>query len=170
LKSLARWGWSIHVVLFQKDSADETGNRLFVGEDADNISTPLDLAIEPLDRIVAVQLRAVLGWEGHVGQHILLGAVHQGSEFWHGRAQLIGDATPLGLCGLWSFLGESGGDECRHDPASALAGMGQRIAHKMNPASLPGGAEHFGDGSFYAFMGIGDHQLHAAQTATGKAA
>ena len=50
------------------------------------------------------------------------------------------------------------------------AGMGQRIAHKMNPASLPGGAEHFGDGSFYAFMGIGDHQLHAAQTATGKAA
>ncbi|EXS68266.1 transposase [Sphingobium sp. Ant17] len=72
------------VVLFQKDSADETGDGFFVGEDADDISAPLDLAIEPLDRIVAVQLGTVLGGERHIGQHIFLGIVHESSQLGYG--------------------------------------------------------------------------------------
>src|SRR5512144_2050348 len=54
--------------------------------------------------------------------------------------------------------------------ATALAGMGQRIAHEMNPASLPSGVQDFGDGGLQAFMGVGDHQLDTAQAAAGELA
>jgi len=62
-------------------------------------------------------------------------------------------------------LGEGRGDEGRDHAAPALSGMGQRIAHKMNAAALPCGAQHLGDSGFDTFMGIGDHKLHAAQAA-----
>jgi hypothetical protein len=32
--------------------------------------------------------------------------------------------------------------------------MGQRIAHEMNPASLPSGVQYFGDGGLQTFMCI----------------
>jgi hypothetical protein len=41
--------------------------------------------------------------------------------------------------------------------------MGQEIAHQMHAAALPGGMQHPGDCGLQSFMGIGDHQLHAAQ-------
>jgi hypothetical protein len=66
------------VVLFQEDSADEAGDSFFVGEDSDNIGSPRDLTIEALDGVVAVKLGAMLRREGHVGQDVLFGAVHQG--------------------------------------------------------------------------------------------
>jgi hypothetical protein len=44
------------------------------GEDADDVGATFDLAIEALDRVVTVQLRAVLGWEGHIGEHVVLSA------------------------------------------------------------------------------------------------
>ena len=37
---------------------------VLVGEDAGDISASLDLTVGTLDRIVDVQLRTVLGWEG----------------------------------------------------------------------------------------------------------
>src|SRR5512147_2136105 len=51
-----------------------------------------------------------------------------------------------------------------------LSGMGQRIAHEMNPASLPSGVQYFGDGGLHAFMGVGDHQLDPARAAAGELA
>jgi hypothetical protein len=37
------------VVLFEQDRADEAGDGVLIGEDADNLGPPLDLAIEALD-------------------------------------------------------------------------------------------------------------------------
>jgi hypothetical protein len=52
-------------------------NPHFVGKDADDFSAPFDLAVEPLDGVVAVQLGAMLAGERHIGQHILFGGIHQ---------------------------------------------------------------------------------------------
>ena len=35
------------IVLFEQQRADEPGDRILIGEDADDVGTPLDLAIEP---------------------------------------------------------------------------------------------------------------------------
>jgi hypothetical protein len=40
----------LFIILFQQDGADEACNRRLIGEDADDVGTPLDLAIESLDR------------------------------------------------------------------------------------------------------------------------
>jgi len=44
------------VVLFKQYGADEAGDCVLVRKDADDIGSPLDLAVEALDRIGAVQL------------------------------------------------------------------------------------------------------------------
>src|SRR5512144_492582 len=75
---------------------------------------------------------------------------------------------PIDSIGI--ILGEGGGDEGRNHAATTLAGMGRRIAHEMNPASLPSGVQYFGDGGLQAFMGVGDHQLDPAQAAAGELA
>jgi hypothetical protein len=35
------------IALLQQDGADRTGNGVFVGEDADDVGSSLDLAVEP---------------------------------------------------------------------------------------------------------------------------
>ncbi len=39
------------VVLFEQDSSDQAGDRLLVWEDADDLGAPLDLPVEPFDRV-----------------------------------------------------------------------------------------------------------------------
>jgi hypothetical protein len=51
------------------------GDGGFVGEDADAFGAALDCAVEALDRVGRMQLGAVLGREGHVGQDIGFGVV-----------------------------------------------------------------------------------------------
>jgi hypothetical protein len=47
---------------------------------AHHLGAPLDLAVEAFDRIGAVQLGAVLGRKGHVGQDVGFGIVQEGGE------------------------------------------------------------------------------------------
>jgi hypothetical protein len=47
----------------------------------------------------------------------------------------------------------------------ALAGMGERVAHEVHPAALPGGSKHAGNGRFDTLVGIGDDQLHTGEAA-----
>ena len=136
-------------------------------------TTSVRRLISPLRRssgLVRVQLGAVLGREGHVGEHVGLGLVHEGGELGHLGPELVGDAAPLGAGGLGVVLGEGGGDEGRDDAAAALAGMGQGVAHEVDAAALPGGGEHLGDGRLDALVGVGDDQLDAAQAAPGELA
>src|ERR1700730_6319409 len=67
---------------------------------ADDLGAPFDLAVEALQRVGGVQLDAVLGREGHVGEHIGLGLVQEGGELRKLGAQLVGDPAPLSSGGF----------------------------------------------------------------------
>jgi hypothetical protein len=41
-----------------------------------------------------VQLGAVLGRKGHVGEHVMLAVIHQRGKLGPARAQLVGDMPP----------------------------------------------------------------------------
>ena len=49
------------VVLLQQPGADEAHDGRLVGEYTHHVGVALDLAVEPLERVVAVDLRPVLG-------------------------------------------------------------------------------------------------------------
>ena len=44
------------VGLLEQEGADEAGDRRLVGEDADDVGAPLDLAVQALERVDRVQL------------------------------------------------------------------------------------------------------------------
>jgi len=82
------------VVLLEQDRADQPGNGGLVGEDADDLGAPLDLAVQPLERVRGLKLRAALRWKGRLGEHVRLRLVHEFGQFRHLRPELVGDATP----------------------------------------------------------------------------
>ncbi len=130
------------VILLQQQCADQAGDGGLIGEDADNLAAALDLSVEPFEWIGRMDLRAVLRGEVHIRQHIGLGLVHERGELDHPRAGLVGHFAPLLARGGRVVLGEGGSDPGRDDPPLSLAGIGQRIAHEVDAAALPGGAEN----------------------------
>ena len=58
------------VVLFEQQRANEARDRCVVREDADHVSAPLDLRIQPLQRIRRVDLCAMRLGEAHVREHV----------------------------------------------------------------------------------------------------
>ena len=98
--------------LGQRDKRpDEADDGVIVGEDADHISAPLDLAIQSLQWVGAVDLGTVLLGECCKGKHVCLGVIHEAGELGHPRAQLVGDGAPLRAGSIGVVLGE-----CRADP------------------------------------------------------
>ena len=79
-----------------------------------------------------------------IGEHVRLGRVQQRGELGQLGPHLIGDLAPLRFGGVGMILREGGGDEGRDHAPAAPADMSQGIAHEVNPAALPGGAEHPG--------------------------
>ena len=51
------------------------------------------------------------GGKAHIGEHVVLGLVHEACELGQFRPQLIGHLAPLRFGGLGAVLGEGGGDE-----------------------------------------------------------
>lgn len=72
---------------------------MIVGEDADDLGAPLDLAIEALDGVGAVKLGLV--------QYVFFGGVHELGELRYFRPDLVGDVAPLGACGLRCVLAKA---------------------------------------------------------------
>ena len=72
----------------------------------------------------------------------MLGLVHDSGELGDLLPDLVGDGAPLCACGLRRFLGEGGGDEGGGDPPALSAGMGEHVAHEVDPAALPGRVQH----------------------------
>ena len=94
------------------DQPDGGVDRLWrstVREYADHVGAALDLAVEPLNRVRAVQLDPMRGGEVHVGEDVLLGGVHQGGELRDLGTDLVGDPAPLGVGGRRIGLGEGVG-------------------------------------------------------------
>lgn len=116
------------VVLLEEDGADEADNRVLIGEDADDLGSALDLAVEALDGIGRMDLRPVIFGEAHEGEHVGFGLVQERGELRQLGAELIGDLAPLRSGGLGVVLGEGRADEGRDDAPAALAGMGQHVA------------------------------------------
>ena len=129
------------VVLLEEQGAYEADEGGLVREDPDDIAATLDFTVEAFERVRALQFGAVLGWAGlgwevHVGENLGFGIVHQGGEPWHAWAGLIGDLAPLLARGFGIVLGEGGTDPGSDDAPLGLAGIGQRVAHEMNPEAV----------------------------------
>jgi hypothetical protein len=78
------------VVLFEKDGADEPGDGVVVGKDADDGSA-FDLAGEPFEAVGGVQFRPMVGGKAHIGEHVGLSLVHEGGQFGQLGPELVGD-------------------------------------------------------------------------------
>lgn len=65
------------VVLLEQDRADQTEDRLLVGEYPDNVGAALYLLVQPFQWVDAVKLGAVLSGEGHLGKRISVYTVDQ---------------------------------------------------------------------------------------------
>jgi hypothetical protein len=134
-------------------------------EDADDLSAPLDLAIDSFQRVGAVDLLPVVFGKAHEGEHIGFGLVHQDGKLCHLGSDLIGHLTPLGAGHFSILLGKGGGDEGGNDTPALLAGVRQDVAHEVHAATLPGGVEYLGNRRLEALMRIRDYQLDAPETA-----
>ncbi len=96
----------------------------------------------------------------------MFAGIHQVTELWPTRAELISHALPdfprMFTVVLLERLSDRGGD----DSVLATRYMGQGVAHPMNAAALPCCLEDTRDCPFQASMCVADHQLHAIK-ATG---
>ena len=88
-----------------------------------------------------MKLGAMLGRECRIGQQFGFAPVHQCGQFQPAGAELVCDVPPdldsPFMIGLIEGLPDRGG----HDGVLALRHMGQRVAHPVNAAALPGGIE-----------------------------
>jgi hypothetical protein len=78
--------------------------------------------------------------------------------------------APLGFGAAFGVLCEDRPDESGDEPVAIAPGLGEHISHEMYPTPLPGRVQQAGDGGFEPFVSIGDHQLHATQSAPGQLA
>jgi hypothetical protein len=106
-----------------ESSADEAGDCIFVWEDADDIGTAHDLAVEPFERIDGMDFRSMVLGEAHEGEHVGFRFIHEGGELGHLGMQLIGDGTPFLAGGLGIVLNEGGADERGNDAPALAPGM-----------------------------------------------
>jgi hypothetical protein len=71
--------------------------------------------------------------EGHVGQDVGFGRIHEGRELWHRGPELVGDLAPLGPGGAGIVFGEGGADEGGHcDRHRDGTAYGCRLAINMS--------------------------------------
>lgn len=115
--------------LFHEDGSDETGDRGLVWKDADDLGAAFDFTIQAFDWVGCSASITMLVWERHVCQHVGFSLVHQRSQFWQFWPHLISNRTPLLTGRLGRVLCKGGTDEGRDDPAPALTGVGERVAH-----------------------------------------
>ena len=66
-------------------------------------------------------------------------------QLWEFRSKLIGGDGPLLFSGVHVVLREDGFDEREDNLALPFAGVGQRVAHEVNAATLPCRFENLSD-------------------------
>lgn len=125
-----------------------------------------DLAVQSFERVRAVELDPMGGREAHVGQHVDLGRVHQGSELGNLGPELIGHPSPLLTGRLGVVLGKRGGDEGRDDTTARATGLGEHVPHEVDAAPLPGRAHHLGHRGLDALVRVRDYQFYTTQAPT----
>ncbi len=94
------------VVGFDGEHRDQAKDRGVVGEDADDIGAPADLAVEALQRVGASELGPVLGRTCEEGQDIVFGFLEQAGDLWQAGSQLSDGGGQAGA----GLLGVGGGE------------------------------------------------------------
>lgn len=89
-------------------AADQASDGGVVGQDADDVATPLDLLVQSLQSVGGGNLRPVLLRESHKRQDVLLGAVHAAGGFGEALTQAAGCLPPLALGRRLIRLGKGG--------------------------------------------------------------
>ncbi len=107
-----------------------------LGKMACHVGAPLDLLVQPLEGVGGVQLGAVAHGEGHVGQDIGLGVVHQRAELRPSGAELIGDVAPGSGRGGVVGLNEGLPDGGRDDGGLAARDVRERIPHEVHAGAV----------------------------------
>lgn len=74
--------------------------------------------------------------QGHVGENVFFGIIHDGGELGDLRPDLVGDGAPLGACGFRRLVGKGGGDEGGDDTPTALAGVGKNVPHEVDAGAV----------------------------------
>ena len=124
--------------MFEQQGADKPGDGGLVGEDSDDIGAAFDLAVQPLQRVGGVDFGAVLGGEVHIGEHVGLRLIEQAGELGQTRAHLVGNVAPLLARTRGIVLRKSGANPGGDDAFLRFAGIGKRVAHEVDAATLPG--------------------------------
>ena len=99
----------------------------------------------------------------------MLAVIHQRRKLGPAPAELISNMPPGLMCHLGIALQESLADRGGDHGVLTFRHVGQGVAHPMNPAALPSGAEHASDREAQAVMSIRDHQLDTLETALDQA-
>ena len=154
------------VVGLDQDRAGQAEQRGGVGEDPDDVGAAFDFLVEPLERVGRPDLLPVRHREPGEGEQVVVGlaehlldlgqllAEHRGDDL-----ELLGDVLGVGL-------GEDGADRGGDHLLVALGHDREHVAHEVDPAPLPGGAdEHRADRGLQPGVGVADDQLHPAEPA-----
>jgi hypothetical protein len=153
------------VVLLDRQHRDQPDQRGLVGEDADHVGAPADLAVEAFKRVRAAQLGPVLGREGVEGQDVLLGVLEHRRDLRQRSLELRGGLAEA-LAGVLTGGGaEDRTDQRRQQPVLVLASMPEAVAEEVHGAALPRRAEDLGQRGLQPGVGVTDRQLHADQAA-----
>ena len=75
--------------MLDQEHAGEADQRGVVGEDADDVGAPADLAVDALERVGASQLGLVLGRERVEGEQVGLGVGEQLGDLGGARLELF---------------------------------------------------------------------------------
>jgi len=149
------------IALLEQHGAYQTRDGAVVGEDAHDVGAPLDLSVQSLRRVGAENLQPVRLREVHVGQHFVLGAVHQTADLGELTAQLVGHHAPLFVRVPGRGLGEDGGHGCADHTPLRPADVRRGVAHEVHAAALSDGIQQLGYGGFDAFVAVADDELDA---------
>src|SRR5512143_4288410 len=112
------------VILFEEERPGQADEGGIVGEDADNVGPPLDLADDPFQWVCRADLGPVIRMEAHVGEDVVLGAVHQLGEPRKAITELVGNPAPLVASGGLIVLNKYGLQQGADHAALARADMG----------------------------------------------
>lgn len=85
----AAFGNRPFIILFEQDGADEPNRGADVGKDPHDVRAPLDLLMQPLERIRAVQLLPMLRRKVLVGQDVLSRLFKQRCGLGQARPQAV---------------------------------------------------------------------------------
>ena len=140
------------------------------GEDPDDVGAPLDLLVDPLERVRRPDL-APVGSGERVNAQCRSAASRSMSLDGGELGPSIRRPRRAARRQRWRRAERRSCGSRRRPSPSALGHVGEHVAHEMDPAPLPGRADqHLGDRGPQPVVGVGDHQAHPSQASLAQRA